>query len=274
MRFILISLEITLPVLYFGTTWIYARAFFRGTKTAETARKPMLLTTLSVHLLYIFLRTIVYNHPPITTMWEILSLISFTVGAVYSYIEWRTNNRSTGYFILVLPTFFQTLSSLFIKEIVDIPPILRSNLLGFHVSSALLGYAAITISAVYGFLYLMLYHQIKSRQFGVIYKRLPNLEMLERMSFTATVTGFILLSIAITVGMIWLPRAIQTFSYADPKLLGSFLIWAIYAVGLSAKKIGGWRGKRIMVLSVLGFVIAICSVTLVNLFFSGFHKFY
>jgi ABC-type transport system involved in cytochrome c biogenesis permease subunit len=94
------------------------------------------------------------------------------------------------------------------------------------------------------------------------------------MSFTATVTGFILLSIAITVGMIWLPRAIQTFSYADPKLRGSFLIWAIYAVGLSAKKIGGWRGKRIMVLSVLGFVIAICSVTLVNLFFSGFHKFY
>ena len=274
MRLLISLLEIVLPLLYFGATLTYAKAFFRSIPLAETLKTPMLIGTLTAHLLYIILRTLEFRHPPITTVFEILSLIAFTITLTYSYIEMRTKIRSTGYFILVLPFFFQLISSIFIKELTEIPPMLRSNLLGFHVSSAMLGYAAITISAVYGFLYLMLYHEIKSSQFGVIYKRLPNLEMLERMSFTATIFGFVLLTIAIVVGLIWLPRAFENFSYTDPKLFGTLAIWLIYAIGLSAKKLGGWSGRRIMVFSVLGFAVALFSMTIINMFFSGFHKFY
>ncbi len=274
MRFLISLFEIFLPFLYFGTIWTYAKAFFKSNKLAESIKTPCLIATLIVHALYICIRTVEFNHPPITTIFEILSLIALTITVTYAYIEFRTKIRSTGYFILILPFFFQVASSLFIKELTEIPVILRSNLLGFHVSSAMLGYAAITISAVYGFLYLMLYHDIKSSQFGLIYKRLPNLEMLERMSFTAIIFGFILLTIAIIVGLIWLPRAIENFSYGDPKLFGTLAIWLIYCVGLIAKKIGGWQGKRIMVLSVVGFAFALFSITIINMFFSGFHKFY
>ena len=274
MRFLISLLEIILPLLYFATIWAYARAFFSGIKRAEYLKAPLLIITLVVHASYILIRTLEFRHPPITTIFEILSLIAFTIALTYVYIELRTKNNSTGYFILILAFFFQLVSSLFIKELASVPSILRSNLLGFHVSSALLGYAAITISGVYGFLYIMLYHDIKSSQFGVIYKRLPNLETLERMSFTATIFGFALLTVAIIVGVIWLPQAIGNFSFTDPKLLGTFAIWLIYAVGLSAKKIAGWQGRRIMLLSIFGFALAICSMTIINLFFRGFHKFY
>lgn len=267
-------LEFLLPILYFGTIWMYAKAFFSDLKKAEKLKRPFLFITLGTHFCYIALRTIAYEHPPITSIFEILSLIAFTIVLVYTYIEIRTENTSTGYFILILPFFFQVASSIFIKELSYIPPVLQSNLLGFHVSSAFLGYAAITISAVYGFLYLMLYHDIKSKQFGVIYKRLPNLETLERMSFTATVFGFVLLTIAIIVGVIWLPRAVMNFSYADPKLLGTVAIWLIYGLGLTTKKIIGWRGRKIMVLSVCAFAFAMFSITIINAFFTGFHKFY
>ncbi len=163
----LISLcEILLPLLYFVTIWAYARAFFSSIKSAEHVRTPMLVTTLLVHALYITLRTAEFHHPPITSVFEILSLIAFTVALVYSYIELRLKIKATGYFILILPFFFQLASSILIKEVTEVPSILQSNLLGLHVSSALLGYAAITISAVYGFLYLMLYHDIKSSRFG------------------------------------------------------------------------------------------------------------
>jgi len=271
---ILSSLEILLPLLYFITIWAYARAFFSGLRIAETLKTPLLSVTIIVHLCYVAMRTLLLQHPPITSLFEILSLMAFTIGVAYAYIELRTRNRETGYFILMLPFFFQLVSSIFIKNVTEVPPILRSNLLGFHVSSALLGYAAITISAVYGFLYLMLYHDIKSSRFGVIYKRLPNLEMLERMSFTATVLGFIFLTIAMSVGLVWLPRAVENFSYADPKLLGTFAIWLIYAVGLTAKRLAGWRGRRIIVLSMFGFAIAMFSITIINMFFSRFHHFY
>lgn len=274
MRFLIGTFEILLPVLYASTIWTYARAFFSGVKRAESLRMPMLVSLVIVHTAYILTRTIEYSHPPITSMFEILSLIAYTITLVYGYIELKTKNRSTGYFILMLPFFFQLTSSVFVKELAVIPPILRSNLLGFHVSSALLGYAAITISAAYGFLYLMLYHDIKSKQFGVIYQRLPNLEALERMSFTATIFGFVLLTIAIVVGFIWLPSAIGTIPLTDPKLFGTLAIWFIYALGLSAKQLIGWQGRRIMVLSVLGFAFALFSITVINIFFTGFHKFY
>lgn len=267
-------LEILLPLLYFGTIWVYARAFFSGIRFAEKVKTPLLVLTVALHASYIITRTALLGHPPITSVFEILSLIAFTVALVYGYIEMRTKNTATGYFILILPFFFQLVSSLFVKETSDVPLLLRSNLLGFHVSSAFLGYAAITISAVYAFLYLMLYHDIKSKQFGVVYKRLPNLETLERMSFTATIFGFLLLTIAIIVGMVWLPRAIGTFAYTDPKLFGTAAIWIVYAVGLVAKKMSGWQGRRMMMLSVFGFALALVSVTIINMFFTEFHKFY
>ncbi len=274
MRSLITALEIALPLAYFSAIWVYAKAFFSNVKAAERLRSPLLLVTLLLHALYILSRTVEYGHPPITSMFEIFSLIAFTIVVVYWYIELKTGNRSTGYFILILPFFFQCISSIFVREKPEIPEILRSNLLGFHVTSALLGYAAITISAVYGFLYLMLYHDIKSRQFGVIYKRLPNLEVLERMSFTATVFGFLLLTIAIVVGLLWLPRVFSAISYSDPKLLGTIVIWAIYAGGLLAKRVAGWQGRRMVVLSMFGFALAMFSLTVVNMFFSEFHKFY
>ena len=274
MIFLINLLEILLPILYFVAIWAYARAFFSGDRFAESLKAIFLRLALVLHASYIVARTIALHHPPITSVFEILSLIAFTVVLVYAYIEFRTKNTATGYFILMLPFFFQLISSLFIKEVSDVPLMLQSNLLGFHVSSAFLGYAAITISAVYGFLYLMLYHDIQSKQFGVIYKRLPNLETLERMSITATLFGFALLTIAIVIGIIWLPRVFGDFDYTDPKLIGTVAIWVIYAVGLTAKKAVGFQGRRMMVLSVAAFVVALLSMTVINMFFTEFHKFY
>jgi len=274
MLFVISFLQILLPLLYFCTIWAYAKAFFSNLKVADRWSSRLLVSTLLIHSSFIVAWSLEFHHPPITSIFEILSLIAFTVVIVYAYIEVRTKNRSTGYFILMLPFFFQLLSSIFIKEATEVPPMLRSNLLGFHVLSALLGYAALTISAVYGFLYLMLYHDIKSREFSVIYKRLPTLEVLERMSFTATVFGFALLTVAIIVGSIWLPRVLDTSSFTDPKLLGTFIIWLIYGAGLAGKKVVGLHGRRMVVLSMLGFALAMFSLTVVNMFFSGFHKFY
>lgn len=273
MRFFITTLEIILPVLYFATVWVYGKAFFAGSPRAAGTRRALLYSTVGTHLLYVVLRTILLEHFPITSFFEILSLISLTVSLVYLYIELRTGNRETGYFILMLPLFFQIISSVFVKGYLQVPEQLRGNLLGFHVSSALLGYAAITISAAYSLLYLMLYHDIKSNQFGVVYKRLPDLETLEKMSFTATLIGTILLTVAIILGVIWLPLAIESFSYADPKLFSTIAIWVVYVFCLVAKQAAGWKGRRMMVVTVTGFLVAVVAIALTTILPYGFHKF-
>lgn len=274
MKFLIDLLNILLPILYIGVVYAYGKSFFKLSKLAEILKTPLLFLLITVHFVYLILRTIAFAHSPITTIFEIFSTVAFSVTLAYAYIQIKTKVHSTGFFILIVGFFFQLFSSLFIKDLLNVPDVLRSNLLGFHVVSALLGFAAITISAIYGMLYLMLYHDIKSNRFGIVYQRLPNLEILERMSLTATKFGFVLLTVAIVVGLVWLPKAFETFSYADPKLIGTVFIWVLYATGLAANKIARWQGKRIVWLSILGFIVSFFSMTIVNMFFSGFHKFY
>lgn len=233
----------------------------------------MLLGIIILHLVYLLDRTVAFDHPPVTTVFEIFTVLSFCIAAAYMFIERRSKAKETGYFILNIAFFFQVGSSLFIKDLLEVPEILRSNWFGLHVTSALLGYAAITISAVYGFLYLMLYHQIKVNNLGVIYKKLPNLETLEKMNFTAVTMAFGLLTLAIIVGFIWLQRTFSDYSLSDPKLIGTLIIWGVYGIGIIAKKTGELKGRKVMILSVAGFVIAVFSMTVINMFFSGFHKF-
>ena len=267
-------LNILLPLLYAVTVWLYGKAFFSDYEVGKRLKTSSLAFAVLTHAIYLIVRTVVFNHPPITTVAEIMSLIAFSTGASYWVIEFLTRVKNTGYFILVLAFFFQLGSSIFIQDLTEVNPILRSNWLGVHVSSALLGYTAITISAVYGFLYLMLYHNMKSKRFGVVYAKLPNLETLERMSFVSIVVGFLFISVAIVIGIVWLPTAYDNFSYFDAKLLGTLAVWLLYGVGLVTKKALGWQGRRIMMLSLAAFFLSFFSLTAINIFLTSFHNFY
>lgn len=268
------ELNIVIPILYFVVVWTYGKAFFADEAWAKRIKTKLLSATIVLHAVYLLARTFQFNHPPVTTIFELLTVIAFSVALAYLFIEYRSKVRETGYFILNLAFFFQLISSLFIKDLLEVPEVLRSPLFGLHVSSALIGYAAVTISAVYGFLYLMLYHEIKSSRFGVIYKKLPNLETLEYLSYTAIKMAFALLGFAILIGLIWLPKAFSSASYSDPKLIGTLIIWALYGVGIVAKRTGEWKGRKVMILSIFGFAITIFSMMVINIFFSGFHRFY
>ena len=267
-------LVVVMPLLYAGLVILYAISFFWNTPAAEGLKSPFLIATVVIHLCYIAFRTAAFDHLPITTVFEIMTMLAACIAIGYTYIELKTRATNTGFFILLLACAFQTASSIFIKDLAAIPEYLHSLVLGIHVSAALLGYTAISLSAVYGFLYLMLYHEIKSSRLGLIYNRLPNLEMLETMSHKAEVFGFSMLSIAISIGLIWLPRVFSNFSYWDPKLVGSFVIWILYATGLGAKRKLGWQGRKMMIISLVTFGFVFLSMTVINLYLSGFHSFH
>jgi ABC-type uncharacterized transport system permease subunit len=93
------------------------------------------------------------------------------------------------------------------------------------------------------------------------------------MSHRAEVFGFAMLSPAIVIGLFWLPRVFDDFSYWDPKLIGSVLIWVMYAAGLAAKRKLGWQGRKTMIVSLVAFGFVFLSMTIINLYLSGFHSF-
>jgi ABC-type transport system involved in cytochrome c biogenesis permease subunit len=263
-----------LPFLYVFSFIIYFYDFMKGGKQFANSKRLFLFLTLLIHLIYLVLRTIAFDHMPITNVFEIFTVLAFSISFSYFILELLTDVRGTGPFIIVISIVFQVISSVFIEDLVQVKDILRSNLLGVHVISALLGYSGITISAVYGFLYLTLYKEIKLNKFGLIFNRLPNLEILEKLSFFGAVFGFVLLTLAIIIGVIWLPRAFPDFSYVDPKLIGTSIVWLLYGIGIISKIMGKWRGKKVVSLSIVGFIIAIVSTMFTNFISRSFHSFY
>ncbi|MCX6150571.1 MAG: cytochrome c biogenesis protein CcsA [Ignavibacteriales bacterium] len=267
-------LNIILPILYATTFSVYLYDFLLGTKRLANAKRIFLFATLIFHTFYLLTRTIEFNHPPITNVFEIFTILAFSLSCSYFILELFTDVRGTGLFIIIFSILFQLISSVFIQDLTEVKEVLRNRLLGLHVISALLGYSGVTISAVYGLLYLILYKKIKLNKFGLIFERLPSLEIMEELSYYAAVIGFVLLSVAITIGIIWLPTAFPNFTYLDPKLVGTALIWLMYGIGIASKVVGKLKGKKVIVFSIVGFLIAIFSTILTNFLAKSFHSFY
>ncbi len=267
-------LNIILPFLYFAAFSIYFYDFMKGEKKFINTKRIFLFLTLIVHVIYLIQRTIAFDHTPITNVFEIFTVLALAICFSYFLLELITDIRGTGPFIIIISIIFQLISSLFIEDLVTVKEVLRDNLLGAHVISALVGYSGFTISAVYGFLYLVLYKDIKRNRFGLIFNRMPNLEVLEKLSFYSAVIGFVALTISIVFGTIWLPKAFPDFSYFDPKLISTSIVWILYSIGILSKVFGKWRGRKLVRLSISGFLVAILSIITSNFIAQSFHSFY
>jgi len=268
------TLNFLLPFLYGITFGIYLFDFVKGTVKLVKTKRIFLFLTLVFHVLYLLARTIEFDHPPITNVFEIFTILAFALSCSYFILELLTDIRGTGMFIIIFSVIFQVVSSLLIQDLTEVPEVLRNRLLGLHVISALLGYSGIIVSAIYGFLFLSLYNEIKLNRFGLIFERLPNLEILEELSFYSACIGFALLTVAIVIGIIWLPAAFPNFDYLDSKLVGTMLIWIIYGLGILSKTLGKWQGKKVVVFSIVGFLIAIFQTIMSNFILKSFHSFY
>jgi ABC-type uncharacterized transport system permease subunit len=263
-----------LPLLYISTFGIYLYDFTKENDKIANAKRVFLFITLFIHVLYLIFRTIEFNHPPITNKFEIFTVLAFSLGFAYFVLELLTDIRATGAFIILFSLIFQLISTIFIEDLIEVKEVLRNRLLGIHVISALLGYSGFIIAAVYGVLFFMLYKELKSNRFGLIFQRLPSLEILEKLNFYSVVIGFIMLSVSILIGFIWLPQAFPDFSYYDPKLISVSAVWFVYLIGILSKWIAKLYGKKVIIFSLVGFVVAIISLILSNIIKESFHSFY
>lgn len=267
--------EVFLPIGYVMAAFLYAMDFRRCESIAGHWKTRVLQSTVTMHFLYIGMHTAEYGRCMVTTPFEIMSLIAFTLATTYMIIELRTGERGTGPFVVALATLFELTSAVVMKMPTsgDPNPVLSNMGIGLHVSFAVFGYAGFALSAVHGLLYLLMYRELKRGGTGSIYKNLPSLESLERMTVLSSLVGFVFLTVSMVIGGVWLPRIFENYSYLDPKLIATALVWLMYAVLLMAFYAMKVDGKRIVRLSIWGFAFSILSMTLVNMFLSQFHRF-
>jgi HemX protein len=266
-----------LPLGYLVAMLAYLGVFVERGRVERVAA-PLTWGVVLVHGAYLMLSAAEFQHVPTANMWESLTFVAFAMALVYLVLEWRQEEQSTGVFLLAVVLLFQTLSSAFITHTRDVPDILRSPMFAVHVTSALLGYVALAISAVYGVMYLLQYRQLKQKHAGLLFQRLPNLETLSRLNIGALGLGWIALTVAILAGAMWattleVSGQIEGTFLTDPKFLLTVGLWALYGACLGGRYMLRWANRTLATVSVVGFALMLASSLTVTLLLRSFHDF-
>ncbi len=281
------GLRILLPVAYGGLAFYFARTFFRTLNQVARLKHavPAAYGVLALHALYIGAYTAANHHDLVATVYELFSLIAFTLLAVYVFAELRASRETsgTGFFVTAICFVLQLGSSLTIgtQPLPETAAILKNPIFNLHVTTSVFGYAALILAAIYGGLYLLLYRAIQRNEFGAIFEHIPSLERLERYGLRATTFGFIFLTLSIALGCILLfgpyaaahaPNA-ETHLLLDPKVLTTVLVWLVFGVTLLVRKVIHLEGRRLVLFWMSGFALTIISMTIVNWIGTSFHSF-
>lgn len=261
-----------LPIAYGLVSVAYILVFLRNEPVARRLAPRALGATILLHALYIALLTVQFRRVPIATSFESLSALALALAIVYLVQEKRSGTPYTG--ALFVPAVFvcQTIASAFINPTVEIKPILQSPLFGLHIAGALLGYSAFAVSAIFGLLFLLLYHELRANRFGIIYERLPSLDELAGMNWRAAMFGLGCLTLAIGAGALMSLEVYPQF-WQDPKVWLSVATWFIYAICLLVRTAGGWQGPRMAYFTIAGFLLVVFSMLAANRLFPSFHDF-
>lgn len=137
------------------------------------------------------------------------------------------------------------------------PEVTHSIVLFVHVGAAALGTAVLALAFGLSILYLASEKQVKSKRPGRLFARLPSLDLLDRASYRLAVWGFVFLSLAIATGSLVSHEATGSTFPLAPKQGFAVLAWALFAALIQARLVAGWRGRRVAVLVVAGFVLLI-----------------
>jgi len=99
-------------------------------------------------------------------------------------------------------------------------------------------------------------------------------ETLDEITYKSIAVGFPVFTLGgLIFGAIWADQAWGTYWSWDPKETWSLITWFVYAFYLHSRMVRGWRGKKVAIVAVTGFVVAMFTYIGVNLLLSGLHSY-
>lgn len=175
------------------------------------------------------------------------SLVSLLIAIVMTTVA--TINR--GWFLLPVVYIFamihlavsNLLPGEFITHLEETPGLL------VHIGLALFAYAVLIIATLYAFQLAWLDFLLKNKRL-MFNADMPPLLTIERKMFHITQVGVILLTLTLCTGLFYLPNMFNGENLH--KALLSFVAWVIYIVLLWGHYRKGWRGRRVVWLSLVG----------------------
>jgi cytochrome c-type biogenesis protein CcsB len=206
------------------------------------------------------------GHFPIVNPKEVSSFIAWAIVAYYLVMSLRYHARALPTFILPL-VFVFTLISLLLPDPGQLLPLMLEGaittnevtkiIFPVHVTLVIFSYAAFMVTFVCGVMYLIQEHELKAKHFGAAFQRLPALNTVDEIGYRSLSIGFVLLTLGVVTGIVWNNQRDGRYWHNDPKEVMALVTWFIYLFIMHYRLTAGWRGRRVALLSIIGFAVVL-----------------
>ena len=230
--------------------------------------------TLAIILRWVESYEMGIGHAPLSNLYESLVFFSWTLMLLYLILEWRTKNRTIGTFVtplVFLAMAYASFSPNISSQIQPLIPALKSNWLISHVITCFFGYAAFALSFGVSIMYLLKLLDTAEKDNRFL-RLIPSAAIMDDLNYQMIVIGFLMLTLGIITGSVWAHSAWGTYWSWDPKETWSLITWLVYAAVIHTRLVRGWKGKKIAILSIVGFACVLFTYFGVN-YLAGLHSY-
>ena len=220
----------------------------------------------TAHSVAILIGWLQVGYFPIISPKEVSSFIAWAIVAYYLIFSFRYSARALPAFVLPLVFLFTLASVLAPDSVETVPRILEGAITAntfteiifpVHVTLVIFSYAAFIVTFVCGVMYLIQEHELKAKNFGAAFDRLPALNTCDEMGHRSVTLGFVLLTLGVVTGIFWNSQRDGRYWHNDPKEVMALVTWIIYLFLMHYRLTAGWRGRRVAWLSIAGFIVVL-----------------
>lgn len=245
-------------IIYLLTVLIYATVgiiLYQKLIEQQPTNKAIIITTLLIGTgLHAFLLA-----PQIITLYGLnfnifntISLISLFFLVFFVLFSLYRPILSLG--ILATPTALFGLSVGYFGRAPYEPLTHLSPLLQTHILLSFAAYCVLLMATVQAVILRLQIRELKHKTIHRFWvSKLPSLQSMESLLFDMILMGFVILSIAIGLGVIATYDIIQ--QHIAHKLFFSVLSWAVFGIFIVGHYRNGWRGKRAANFTIYGFIL-------------------
>lgn len=249
----LLFFSVITTLLYAVGTVGYLIYVIRTEKAIHRIAYGFLLAGFLSHTLGLAMLVSQIRQMPVTTLPQTFSFFAWAIVGSYLAFQLKFNIRILGTFVSPLAVIFMLLSSAIPSRAIPSSQLFKSVWLTLHVATTFIGMAIFALAFCAGVMYLLQERQIKNKNFGLLYRRLPSLEVLDSLNYVCLTFGFPLITIGLISGFVYAGAVWRSFWHWDPKEILFVVTWLIYAVLLHERLAVGWRGRRAAIMAIIGF---------------------
>lgn len=256
-----------ISIMFYFVDYFYKNAIIRRTAFWLISVVWLLQT------MFIIINVMMTKRFPILSLSEGIYFYAWLLVTLSIFLHCIARVDLPVFFINILGFIFMTIRLIAPNNLNPVLKTLESEMLFIHISFAILSYAAFSLSFVFSVLYLILYHLLKKKKYTKLWSRLPSLSQMSQWMNYSVIVGIPIMVISLLLGLESAFMKVVSVSLFDAKIVGSFIVLAIYVTVILLKQ----RGK-ISVLSFAWIQIYAYFVVLINFFLasklSQFHLWY